>query len=62
MGGYVLSTAFALIMAWNLSQLALLSFHTDSLTQGVAWGSAATLAVAFATFMAIVYHRSRTGS
>jgi len=58
-GGYVLSTAFALIMAWNLSQLALLNFHTESLTQALLWGSAATLAVAFATFMAIAYRRSR---
>jgi len=59
MGGYMLSTAFAFIMAWNLSQLALLSYHTESLTQALVWGSAATSAVALATFMVIAYRRSR---
>ncbi|MGA2971585.1 MAG: hypothetical protein ABSE39_03050 [Candidatus Bathyarchaeia archaeon] len=59
-GGYLLSTAFALIMAWNLTQLALLSFHTESLTQALFWGSAASLAVAFATLMVVAYRRSRT--
>jgi len=62
MGGYVLSIAYAFIMAWNLSQLALLSFHAESLTQTLLWGSGATLAVAFATFMAIAYRRHRAAS
>jgi hypothetical protein len=56
-GGYILSAAFALIMGWNFSQLALLSFHGDALTQALFWGSAASLAVAFATIMMIVYRR-----
>jgi hypothetical protein len=62
LGGYALSTAFAVIMAWNLSQLALLSYHTASLTQALLWGSGATLAVAFATFMAIAYRRHGAAS
>ncbi len=59
-GGYLLSTAFALIMAWNLTQLALLSFHTASLTQGIVLGKRRSLAVAFATLMVVAYRRSRT--
>lgn len=59
-GGYVLATAFALIMAWNLSQLALLSLHTRSLSEALFWGSASSIAVAFATFMAVAFRRIRT--
>jgi hypothetical protein len=57
-GGYILSAAFALIMAWNLSQLALLSFHTRSLSEALFWGSASSLTVAFATLMVLAFRRA----
>ncbi len=59
-GGYVLAAAFALIMAWNLAQLSLLSFHTKSLSEAIFWGSASSLAVAFATIMAVAFRKTRT--
>jgi hypothetical protein len=62
MGGYALSIAFALIMAWNFSQLALLNIHRDSLTIALLWGSGATLAVALATFMGVAFRRRRRGT
>jgi len=58
-GGYLLSSAFAFIMAWNLSQLALFSAHAQSLTQALFYGTAASAAVAFATLMALAFRRGR---
>lgn len=60
-GGHLLSAAFSLILAWNLSQLALLSFQRESLTRALFWGTAASFAVGFATLMIVAYRRSRTG-
>jgi hypothetical protein len=57
-GGYVLAIAFALILAWNLSQFTILSYHTRSLSETLFWGTASSMLVAFATFMALAFrHR-----
>jgi len=48
-GGYLLSVFLAGIMAWNLSQMAILSYHTRSLFESMFWGAAATIAGAVAT-------------
>jgi hypothetical protein len=52
-GGYLLSAALALIMAWNLGQLSIISYHSRSFVETLFWGSAASIAVAFATLMVI---------
>lgn len=59
-GGYLLSAAFALILAWNFSQLSLLSLHKQSLSEALFWGTAASTAVALATLMVLTFRRSRT--
>jgi hypothetical protein len=56
-GGYLLSAALALIMAWNLGQLSLISYHSRSFLETLFWGSAATIAVAFATLMVVALRR-----
>lgn len=58
-GGYVLAGALALILAWNLSQLAILSFNTRSLTEALFWGTAASVALAFGTLMVIALGRRK---
>jgi hypothetical protein len=58
-GGYILSSAFAFILAWNLSQLALFSAHAQSLTRALFWGTSASAAVAFATLMLLAFRRGR---
>jgi hypothetical protein len=58
-GGYILSSALAFILAWNLSQLALFNAHAQSLTQALFWGSSASVALAFATLMALAFRRGR---
>jgi hypothetical protein len=52
-GGYLLSAALSLIMAWNLEQLAIISYHSSSFFESVFWSSAATIVVAVATLMII---------
>lgn len=52
-GGYMLSGALSLIIAWNLGQLAIISYSTRSLFQSLFWGSAASIVVALATLMAV---------
>jgi hypothetical protein len=59
-GGRILASAFAIILAWNLSQLALSSFQLGSLSGALFWGTASSLAVALATFMVVGLRRGRT--
>jgi hypothetical protein len=58
-GGYLLSAALALIMAWNLGQLSIISYHSRSFLETLFWGSAASIAVAFATLMIVALRRGR---
>jgi hypothetical protein len=58
-GGYLLSSSFALILAWNLGQLAASSLRTRSLAEALFWGTAASMSVAFTTLMAVVYRNRR---
>ena len=52
-GGYLLSAALALIMAWNLGQLAIISYEARELFQSLFWSSTATVVVAVATIMIV---------
>jgi hypothetical protein len=52
-GGYLLAIAFALILAWNLSQFTLLSYQAKPFSETLFWGTASSMLVAFATFMAL---------
>jgi hypothetical protein len=54
-GGYVLSSAFALILAWNLSQLAASSLSARPLAEALFWGTTASISVALATLMLVLY-------
>lgn len=56
-GGYLLSLALSVIMAWNLGQLAIMSYHSRSLFESLFWGSAASIVVAIATLMAVALKR-----
>jgi hypothetical protein len=57
-GGYMLSGAFALILAWNLSQLAASSLSARPLAEALFWGTTASISVALATLM-LVFYRNR---
>jgi hypothetical protein len=59
-GGRLLAGAFATILAWNLSQLALSSFQFGSLSGALFWGTASSVAVALSTFMVVALRRGRT--
>lgn len=52
-GGYLLSAALSIIMAWNLGQLAIISYHAHSLFESLFWGSASSIVVAIATLMIV---------
>jgi hypothetical protein len=54
-------TDLAMILAWDLSQLVVLSCHPESLTRTLFSGTMASFAVGFATLMMVAYRRSRTG-
>jgi hypothetical protein len=58
-GGRILTGAFALILAWNLGQLALSNFRFGSMAVALFWGTASSIAVALATFMAVALRRDR---
>jgi hypothetical protein len=58
-GGRLLAIAFAIILAWNLSQLALSTFQFGSLSGTLLWATASSLAAAVATFMVLALRRSR---
>ena len=58
-GGRALVLAFALILAWNLGQLALSNLQSGSLSGALFWGTASSMAVAFVTFMALALRRGR---
>lgn len=58
-GGRILTGAFALILAWNLGQLALSNFRFGSMTVALFWGTVSSIAVALATFMALALRRAR---
>jgi hypothetical protein len=59
-GGRMLVVAFALILSWNLSQLAISNFQSGSLSSALFWGTASSIAVALVTFMVLALRRSRT--
>ena len=59
-GGRILTGAFALILAWNLSQLALSNFRIGLLHSSLFWGTASSTAVSLATFMALALRRHPT--
>jgi len=59
-GGLFLAAAFATILAWNLSQLALSSFQSRSLSGALFWGTGSSVAVALATLMVVALRRGRT--
>jgi hypothetical protein len=59
-GGRALVAAFALILAWNLSQLALSNLRAGSLSIALFWGTASSIAVALVTFMVLALRRGRT--
>ena len=52
-GGYLLSGALALIIAWNLGQLAVISYSSRSLFETLFWGSAASIVVALVTLAVV---------
>jgi len=58
-GGHLLSGAFALILAWNLGQLAASSLRTRPLSEVLFWGTAASISVAFATLMVVAFRNRR---
>jgi hypothetical protein len=58
-GGRILTGAFALILAWNLGQLALSNFRFGSMALALFWGTVSSMAVALATFMALALRRGR---
>lgn len=58
-GGRILTGAFALILAWNLGQLALSNFRPESMAVAFFWGAVSSIAVALATLMALALRRDR---
>jgi hypothetical protein len=58
-GGRALVAAFALILAWNLSQLTLSNLRSGSLSSALFWGTASSMAVALVTLMVLALRRGR---
>jgi hypothetical protein len=56
-GGYLLSGALSLIIAWNLGQLAIISYSSRSPLESLFWGSAASIVLALATLMVVALKR-----
>jgi hypothetical protein len=58
-GRCILSSALAFILAWNESTCVVQLTHAQSLAQALFWGSSASVALAFATLMALAFRRGR---
>lgn len=59
-GGYLLSGALSLIIAWNLGQLAIISYNSRSMLETLFWGSAASILLALVTLMVVTLKRKAT--
>jgi hypothetical protein len=60
-GGRILAAGYALILSWNLGQLAISNFQSGSLSGALFWGSASSVAVALVTLIVLALLRGGPG-